>query len=659
MRSTLNRKVANYLTSELSIQPDDLVIFSACDSAYVQYAVPLIKSLDIFSPGFHFILHVVNPTEQVLNKLSKLSCELNRTALSVTYEKVDLEGRSDESQKTYYACARFIRLSELLESSSNEYLVLDADSLFINFIDRDFTDKQVAEICIRRRDQTDADVPMHLAVATGTLWCQSTPQVRSLINEIASSIEDAFDSHKEKWFLDQISFSTAMYKNKKKLSVYNIKSKYADWSFNEDSIIWAAKGEIKNNDLRFKALQNILLDTSANQLTGRKLLNELNFKKNKNLSFESIRVSARLPLVASVILPRLDLPWKQPSGDVRTASNISADTVNLRLNWKEFTVYLGYFLEKAGILVETIEVPAWEINSSYVDSLAADLVFVPHRCADEFQNCRTPVFFYMQEFFRWVFTVDRSGWSAASSRYPFHAATISSVHDQSKVYDSYKARLEDNNLASKFSQHARLTADSILQNNLLSRQDFIFFPLQIPHDQSITKFSEYSELEVLEAVVAWCRKVGKSLIIKEHPANRKSADAFKALYQGDGVYWSDLHVYDLIEYCEAVFTINSGVGLEALFFNKPVITFGRVEYDCVTHHATPGSIQLAWEAAKSEPSIQRLKRIKAFMNEFFDDYAVDLSRLDQAFPRLETLAHEAKCVAQNYVSSEYFKSQVY
>ena len=42
---------------------------------------------------------------------------------------------------------------------------------------------------------------------------------------------------------------------------------------------------------------------------------------------------------------------------------------------------------------------------------------------------------------------------------------------------------------------------------------------------------------------------------------------------------TDAHVHDLISGSQAVFTVNSGVGLEALLLRKPVFVWGRSIYE--------------------------------------------------------------------------------
>jgi len=85
---------------------DQLLLYSACDSAYLDFAISLIRSLEIFSPGNVFLLHLVNPNEEDINRINNLNNLLKHTKLSVSCEYTDLTKLSDDERRTYYACAR-------------------------------------------------------------------------------------------------------------------------------------------------------------------------------------------------------------------------------------------------------------------------------------------------------------------------------------------------------------------------------------------------------------------------------------------------------------------------------------------------------------------------------------------------------------------------
>jgi hypothetical protein len=674
----LDRTVSEDTSLGVALRRGQLLLLAACDSAYVEYATALVRGLDVFSPGERICLHVVNPTDDALAALWRLKSLLRHTELIVSSERIELGHYTPMQRRTYYACARFLRLAELLDQAAGDLLVLDADSLVVSQIDRDFTDKPEAEICLRRRDLVEQR-PEHLAVAAGSVWVRATDASRAFFRTVADDLATAFESGQASWYLDQITLKRRIDDPELKVQVRNIKAKYADWDFRDDSIVWQGKGNRKYLDVRYLLLQSGL--SSQRRSVDRAATLYAEFERFAD-SQTGEPIDRRLELLLAVrprrvvfLVPRLDLPWKLAGMRKGVPPTIDPDALELRMHWVRFAAALANECERAGLEVDVRQVPAWEIGRDLVESLLASVVLVPHRCHIDFDEGPTPVLFYMQEYFRWMFVVDRQGWSAASSAYPVQPSAFAAA--KGGAFDHYRALLKSGALQSKFAQPtstraiARAVAPSSLNRTLgtsLERWDAlhgrwivpeadlrplaeaplgvqavpsVFFPMQIPHDQSIKYFSDYSIDEVLEALVAWAERAGVVLNIKPHPANLALTSAYQTRFpEGTWVRWRSEGIHDLIAEVDAVFTINSGVGMEAMLHCKPVITFGRAEYDCVTIRATPNDIGAAWDACRRDFAADREQRYRTFFDWFAQEYAVDLSRPHAAASRLARIAAE-------------------
>jgi hypothetical protein len=69
-----------------------------------------------------------------------------------------------------------------------------------------------------------------------------------------------------------------------------------------------------------------------------------------------------------------------------------------------------------------------------------------------------------------------------------------------------------------------------------------------------------------------------------------------------------------------------------------------VEYDCVTYAASVAKLDEAWDyCLKIEQHVLE-SRYRRFINWFLDDYAVDMSRPEQATARLVAIARQT-CAA--------------
>jgi hypothetical protein len=642
---------------------------------YLEYAVSLILSVDMFSPGQTFVLHLINPDQSGFDQFEKTVSQLKNTRVFLSYEVTDLSGLTVEQQRSYFASARFLQLKKLLSDYSIPLFSIDADSLVVNRFDLDFSDKADAEVILVRRDRDNVPGrPEHLAVATGSIWLAPTETVVEFLGQVADDIDREFEAGTLAWFVDQKSFYIRMKEMLKRIHFYNIKTKYADWQFRDTSIVWAGKGGLKLYDLRFFILQNLLSFDDAKRVMAQKLVGTyflpqdslfsewMQERISRTIEQSLTMKSAPSPRTGRVAfyVPRLDLPWKRLANATNPPPEIGEDVIDLRLHWKRFALLMANALERKGLPVDVYELPNWEIDRARVDKDNASMAFVPHRCSHNFGPGNTPVRFYMQEFFRWAFVVNDKGWSASSSEYPVQLDFA--AKQAGHAYDEYRARLSKGQLASKFAQKESQPLALLLKNGLVPYEKnwlgqkvarpYIFFPIQVPTDQSIQLFSDVSVLDVVNALISWAAGAGIAIVLKTHPANRKSMIPFESLADGRNVFISDANIKDLIQHSAAVYTVNSGVGFEALLQLKPVITFGRVEYDCVTFNATLGTLDEAWAYASSSTTTALEFKYKGFMNWFFEDYGIDMSNPASAKARLDSIATE---VAEHIASHDSVK----
>jgi len=598
---------------------DKLVVFTACDPKYLEYAIPLVRSLDIFSPGYQFVLHVINPQEGDLSRLKALRGTLRDTRLAISCEHADLR---ELTLSAYYASARFIVLPDVQEVVGLPILCLDADSLFVNPIDGRFSDKSKADVVVWAEDIHE-DLPDKRKVKNGTILFEVSPNVRALLLSMRKSLLALFSKGDVNWYIDQEVFARHLLDNQFDLKVAHINRSYADWEFSGKSILWAAKGDRKQSDSRYGILMQLLSD-----------------RRPGTIGIASATGPTSAPHApVGILLPRLDLPWK-PGEQEAPVSRIKEDVIALRLHWKQFVVLLANALERQGVRVELYELPAANITPEYVDSLPHEFVFVPHRCALDFDEARTNVLFFMQEYFRWVFVVDASGWSASSSVYPLQ---VNSLKPKRRgIFQEYVRKLTAGELGSKFNQMARRSRWSLAIARDIPWGKYVFFPLQIPNDQSIRYFSDFSEEEVVDAVIQWSRQSGVPVVFKPHPVSKKAMVEFEQKVRGSGCYWSTANVHDLAAHARAIFTVNSGVGFESLLHLKPVVTFGRTEYDCVTVKATPGSIAEAWNDCQKLERKELEQRYSRFVDWFLSSYAIDMSNRKDGYKRLDDIAQSVK-----------------
>ena len=135
----------------------------------------------------------------------------------------------------------------------------------------------------------------------------------------------------------------------------------------------------------------------------------------------------------------------------------------------------------------------------------------------------------------------------------------------------------------------------------------MFFPLQIPDDESLQFGSAHSLFEIVRAVVRWAEAAKVRVLFKRHPLRSVwwqkiyplASPYVKVIVHGD--------IHDLLQRAKVVFVANSGVGFEAMLYGRPVVTFARALYDVVTVRAgglDGVEIQKCYELALQREAIE-------------------------------------------------------
>ena len=119
----------------------------------------------------------------------------------------------------------------------------------------------------------------------------------------------------------------------------------------------------------------------------------------------------------------------------------------------------------------------------------------------------------------------------------------------------------------------------------LKQQNFIFCPLQEPGDSQVTIYGGWAKS--VDNMINVLHEAAKSLPdnwhlrIKEHPS-AQIKDSFKTkLKQLEGDKFkldNSTSTLDLMALSQGVININSSVGLQSFFYDKPVIVLGKASY---------------------------------------------------------------------------------
>jgi len=111
-------------------------------------------------------------------------------------------------------------------------------------------------------------------------------------------------------------------------------------------------------------------------------------------------------------------------------------------------------------------------------------------------------------------------------------------------------------------------------------EPFIFVPLQVPGDSQLRIFGgKFRTVEAtIAAVIDAARNLplGWHLRLKEHPSSPIQFGDLITKYDKSNIVLDNItDTFDQVAASRAVMTVNSSVGLEAMFFQKPVVALGE------------------------------------------------------------------------------------
>lgn len=233
-------------------------IFTAADSIYFDiHGVPLINSV-LKNTQYSLHIHIYNPSQYQLDyfKTPRVTVSYEyvnpdnfdtlakqwyykKTFDNKRQKEMTLKGNihgivflSNLIEKTYYACCRFYRLSQVMNFPST-CLAIDVDGVARRNFSMHFKD--------------DHDVFLYQKKCGGHLAgaLLLTEQSEDFLVNYSQEIKKNIENDNVYWFMDQVVLDEVIPKYNKGL----LPMSYIDWEMNLSSAIWSAKGPRKNLDI--------------------------------------------------------------------------------------------------------------------------------------------------------------------------------------------------------------------------------------------------------------------------------------------------------------------------------------------------------------------------------------------------------------------------
>ena len=519
-------------------------IFSACDSHYfMEHASAFIYSADKVDKPVH--IHVINPTPQVL-ALSGILNATTKTNVTYTFHDADVPEDKD-ARRTLYACIRFLVLPQIVRSAK-KVLTLDIDCMVMQPFD--FPNKPAGYFPRESMGYGNQERE-GTKVAAGAVYL--TEDVLGIVDQIHNTIKTV----PMQWYADQIVLHR-VFKQVPESLVAKFDGSFMDWEFRQGTTIWTGKGPRKYENPIYVSMKQKMGD--------------INTKLN---GYQNV-----------ILKPRLDIPFKRSGLRLRNSTNEP-----IREHWANFVNTMTDTLDNPLV----IEMPRWMFNSEILSYFPRGTpMLVPHEEKHSWggdENTR----FYMQTVFPWLFTIDPEGWGGGAK----FIQTFENI--KGDVDTSFFDELSDYTKrgGTKF---GHLQPKKGFRHGNLLEDEFIFVPLQIPHDLVIKYHSQVSCEEFVRALCEWADQKGNpQVVFKGHPINVNSMSPLINIIRqhNNAIYLTDCHIHEMIDKAKATYVINSGTGQEAMLLDKTVVAFGRCEYLKAVIAGNIENLDEAWKLVKN------------------------------------------------------------
>jgi hypothetical protein len=178
------------------------------------------------------------------------------------------------------------------------------------------------------------------------------------------------------------------------------------------------------------------------------------------------------------------------------------------------------------------------------------------------------------------FTMDKNGyagWSSFAAR-KFDFTLLDGI-DQ-KEADAFVKRELEHVRASNLSKYEQAPLDELVD----IVEPSVFVAMQTVND-TVQQHAWIKTLEMTKTVVDNFRGTGVTVIVKRHPkcSDPRAKKLIRDLENEQHVKISTASIHSILPLVKAFFTVNSGVGSEALYYQIPIYVFGGCDYMHACH----------------------------------------------------------------------------
>lgn len=222
-------------------------IYTSCNDPYLDlYGRDLIRSAQVKSPDQHFHLHLYDPTEASIRSLDK---QVEQGKLTVTWDyhkqakqPLALDGIF------YFQNLRFIRMWQVLKASQSAMFLVDSDAVIRNDLSPAFDAQKDTDVSlylrVKRRN------PLRRLLASAVIINPTENGIRYARDCAAVFVPYLLNGATEP--IDQMLLHLVWRWHSKNTAGFHygeLDKSYSDWTYEDESFVWHAKGPRKDSPI--------------------------------------------------------------------------------------------------------------------------------------------------------------------------------------------------------------------------------------------------------------------------------------------------------------------------------------------------------------------------------------------------------------------------
>jgi hypothetical protein len=220
------------------------ILLTACDDLYyVRYARTLLFSLEQQRSRQRMHVHLYAPGPETLADIDRLRLNFRHADVTYTIDSCEL-ARGQPFPVMYYATARFLLASLLLERLRSPVLCLDVDAIVMRPVWDAYEPLQKAgDVGLIFRDHLKQPWRKILASAVGF---NDTAGGRAFCSAVARALLSLL-AYRPRYHIDQtmLHYASEAASRQEMATFFEIPMKFSDYEFRPESVIWTAKGRRK------------------------------------------------------------------------------------------------------------------------------------------------------------------------------------------------------------------------------------------------------------------------------------------------------------------------------------------------------------------------------------------------------------------------------